>query len=216
MRIWALDLSTHAGYAIIDGDFGQDTALVASGTVDSDKKLFDFGPYPHCYWKAAEYMATRIWNELEVRAGHLPDVIVIEEINSGRDRYVQKWLENIHTAALKLILAVAERYAPEMKIVYLNSDGADGWRTNLGLKMSKDQKKANAKLSKAKRAAEEKHTKLDKGKLGIRGKVTKKHLAVAHANATFNLQLKMKDNNEADAICIGLAYLNHATPCTGV
>lgn len=226
MRVLALDLSTHAGYAILDGEMGdKNPKLVASGTIDFDKKLFDFGPYPHCYWKAAEYMAEKIWRHVEGlnELDFAPDVVVIEEINSGRDRYVQKWLENIHTAVLKFLGDAPEDdfgkhkplYEPD-KIVYLNSDGADGWRTNLGLKMSKEQKRANAKLSKAKRAAEEMHTKLDKSALGIRGKVTKKHLAVAHANTTFNLHLKMKDNNEADAICLGLAFLNHATPCTGV
>jgi hypothetical protein len=225
MRILALDLSTHAGYAVLDGEMGgKEHKLVASGTIDFDKKLFDFGPYPHCYWKAAEYMADKIYRVIEsLPLDALPDVVVIEEINSGRDRYVQKWLENIHTAVLKFFGEDSEddfgKHKPlyeQDEIVYLNSDGDGGWRTNLGLKMTKEQKRANAKLSKAKRFAESTHTKLDKGALGIRGKVTKKHLAVAHANTTFNLQLKMKDNNEADAICIGLAYLNHATPCTGV
>jgi hypothetical protein len=141
-----------------------------------------------------------------------PEAIVIEEINLGRDRYVQKLLENIHTAVL-------EQYAgftPWTPIVYFNSDGGEGWRTNIGLVLTKEQKRANAKLSKEKRECAAAGVKLNKVKLGIKGKINKKHLAVARANTDFNLTLKQKDNNEADAICLGLAFYNNCTPCDGV
>jgi hypothetical protein len=82
--------------------------------------------------------------------------------------------------------------------------------------LSKEQKKANAKLSKAKRESALAGVKLDKKKLGIKGKTNKKHLAVQRANDEYNLKLKQKDNNEADAICLGLAFFNNCTPCDGV
>lgn len=210
MRILCLDLSTHTGYAIFDGEMGSKPKLLRSGTIDLGKPVHAFGPYPHSYRIAAWTMVQKIWSVVgDDFVDAMTNVVVIEEINSGRDRYVQKLLENIHTATLQHTI-LGE------KSVYLNSDGADGWRTNLGLVMTKEQKKLNAKLSKAKRTAEAAGAKLDKKALGIKGKTTKKHLAVARANAEYDLKLKQKDNNEADAICLGLAYCNNATPCDGV
>lgn len=214
MRTLCLDLSTHTGFAIFDGEMGEKPTLLASGTIDLGKPVHAFAQYPHSYHTAAEYMAAKIYVEVAaaVRTIEFTDVVVIEEINSGRDRYVQKLLENIHTAVIKQY----EGFSPKTKLVYLNSDGGDGWRTNLGLKLTKEQKKANAKLSKEKRECEVAGVKLDKKKLGIRGKVNKKHLAVAFANEQYDLKLKQKDNNEADAICLGVAFFNHCTPCDGV
>jgi hypothetical protein len=184
--------------------------LLASGTIDLDKSLPEFGPYPHNYRKAAAHMAAQIHVMTASSLGY--DAIVIEEINGGKDRYVQKLLENIHTA----VLAQYDGFMPNAPIVYFNSDGAEGWRTNIGLVMSKDQKKSNAKLSKAKREAALVGLKPDKQKLGIKGKTTKKHLAVERAKAEYGLKLKQKDNNEADAICLGLAFFNNCIPCDGV
>jgi len=89
------------------------------------------------------------------------------------------------------------------------------WRKNQGLKMSKEDQKRNAKLSKAKREAAAAGVKLDKKALGIRGKKTKKHVAIDHANAVYQLELKAKDDDIADAICVGLAYFNHVPIATG-
>jgi hypothetical protein len=209
MRILCLDLSTHTGYAVFDGEMGSKPTRVTSGTIDLDKTIHSFGPYPHSYRKCTDYMAALIYMRV---APYKVERIVVEEINSGRDRYVQKLLENIHTSSLTHF----DGFMPHAQIVYLNSDGADGWRTNIGLTLSKEQKRANARLSKAKRESEAAGVKLDKKKLGVKGKTNKKHLAVERANAEFGLKLKQKDNNEADALCLGLAFFNNCTPCDGV
>lgn len=209
MRILALDLSTHCGYAVFDGDMGAKPTLLTSGTIDLDKPLHSFGPYPKTYRACARYMAALIYVRV---AMYKPEVVIIEEINNGRDRYVQKLLENIHSAVCDHF----EGFVPSASIVYLNSDGGYGWRTSIGLVLSKEQKRLNARLSKAKRECATAGVKLDKGKLGIKGKTNKKHLAVARANDEYNLKLKQKDNNEADAICLGLAYCNGCSPCDGV
>lgn len=203
MRVLALDLSTHGGYAIFDGVKGQKPSLVQSGTIHLGKTVHEYGPYPFCYKRAAEAMASLIFAGTCMEAA---DVVVIEEINLGRNRYTQKLLENIHTAVLNLTHA-------QQVVVYIDSSE---WRHNLGLRMSKEQKRANARLSKAKRVAAEVGASLDKKALGIRGKITPKHLSVAKANEAYGLKLKVKDNDQADAICIGLAYFNGATPCDGV
>jgi hypothetical protein len=65
------------------------------------------------------------------------------------------------------------------------------WRKIVGLWMSKEDKKNNRQVSIGKK----------------RGKITKKHLSVRMVNEKFNKSLKLKDNDEADAILLGLAYV---------
>ena len=43
-----------------------------------------------------------------------------------------------------------------------------------------------------------------------RGKISKKHLAVRMVNDLYGKQLKLKDNDEADAILMGQAYVNRS------
>lgn len=206
MRILALDLSTHSGYAIFEGETGSKPSLLNYNTIHLGEPVHGFGPYPACYRVAARTMARKLLNN--VAASEI-DVVIIEEINLGRNRYTQKLLENIHTAVLDEL----ETWPKLKEVVYLDSSE---WRHNLGLRMSKEQKRSNAKLSKAKRTAATSRVALDKKVLGIRGKISAKHLSVAHANEVYGLKLKMKDNDVADAICLGLAYCNKATPCDGV
>lgn len=210
MRVLALDLSTHAGFALFVGEQGQKPELVDSGTSHLDRTVHHFGPYPVCYYYAAEQHATDLCCNLKFKEGdHLvyPDLVVIEETNLGRNRYVQKLLEFLHCHVVGWYIQ------NQVPVVYLDSSE---WRRNLGLQLSVDQKRQNAKLSRAKRKARDGGQKLDKKSLGIKGKVTWKHLAVAKANEAFGLQLKQKDNDQADALCIGLAWFNKANPCDGV
>jgi hypothetical protein len=208
MRILCLDLSTHLGFAIFEGEFGSKPVLVEGGTLHLNKSVHEFGPYPFSYQKAAQGVVSM----LSAQLGDSVDdfgAVVIEEINLGRNRYTQKLLENIHTAILGWII----HWASVEHVVYLDSSE---WRSNLGLKMSKEQKKLNAKLSKAKREAAAFGVKLDKKAVGVKGKTTSKHLAVAHANEAYGLKLLQKDNDQADAICLGLAFCNGAVPCDGM
>lgn len=210
MRIIALDLSTHTGYAVFEHAHSPIPHLLSSGTIHLDKSVHEFGRYPKSYRAAAREMARIIHDQIRLATTPvMPDQFVIEEINLGKDRYVQKLLENIHTAVLDML----ELHYPQAGIFYLDSME---WRCNLQLQLTKDQKKANAKLSKAKRTAAETGAKLDKKSLGIKGKVTWKHLAVAKANEVYGRNLKMKQNDEADAICLGLAFCNNATRSDGV
>jgi hypothetical protein len=212
MKILCLDLSTHAGYAFLEGERGEKPKLIKYGTIHLGKSVVEYGPYPYGYVLCARAQIGNLINLLMDD----PDVIVIEETNMGRNRYTQKLLEFLHHELILRLEDIAYRRKAgggSLEVVYLDSSE---WRSNLGLKMSKEQKKLNAKLSKAKREAAEAGSKLDKKKLGIKGKTTAKHLAVAHANESYDLKLKVKDNDAADAICLGLAYCNNATPCDGV
>lgn len=209
MRILALDLSTHTGFAILEGEVGSIPARIASGTIELNKVPQEFGAYPHNYRLAARAMCDLIISKLPRLESF--DVIVTEETNLARARYDQKLLEFIHFAMGEIVSLSLKPY------VYLNSDGADGWRPTLNMRLNKDQRKNNAKVSKAKKLADETGMSQHAAKklLGVKGRVGKKHMAVAYANATYGLKLKQKDNNEADAIGLGTAYFLGATPCDG-
>lgn len=137
------------------------------------------------------------------------DAIVVEETNLGKNRYSQKSLEFTHAYFL---LQMSKSICKDVPIVYLSTSQ---WRTAVGLEMSKEDKKSNAKLSKAKKAVGGDVRKVDKKALGVAGKVTKKHLAVRKANELFGLTLKLKDNDIADALLLGTAYFLGAVACDG-
>ena len=201
-KVLALDLSTKTGWA-----FFEDGKLVKHGLIRLSKKIEEYGNYPWSFVYATIELIEKIHNELIIPL--FPNTIVVEETNSSKARYTQKILEFLHFRLLSSCVNISPSYCP---IKYINSSE---WRKVLGLTMSKEQKKNNAKLNKAKKQAEGTGTKLDKASLGIKGKITKKHLSVAYANSTYGLNLKIKDNDIADAICLGTAYLNGANICDG-
>lgn len=215
MRILCIDLSLHCGYAVIESSPSEEALvegqarLVEYGTLHYDgvpaKKL---GNYPWSYIDVVEHHVGTI---IALSERIEPAVIVIEETNKGKNRYSQKMLEFLHHELLTRLMEHYEYPRLRPSVVYLDTSH---WRSVLGIWLTKDQKKNNAKLSKAKRDGKE-ALKAMKEKLGVRGKTNKKHAAIAHANATFGLKLKVKDNDAADAICLGLAYLKGATPSNG-
>ena len=75
------------------------------------------------------------------------------------------------------------------------------WRKILGLKMSKEDRKNNAKVNKANREGK------SKKELGLRGRVTVKHLSINFSNSFYGLNLKIKDNNQSDAIGLASAWI---------
>lgn len=204
MRVLALDISSKTGWALLEGEAGKaNPVIVDRGLVELGAPIVAFGEYPSCYLLAAEAQAA---NLAQLSARFDPDMVVIEETNLGKSRYVQKFLEFLHCTTLRELRNVKQ--IP----VYISSSN---WRSALGLQMSKEDKKNNGKLSKAKRIAAQEGKKLDKAGLGIKGRIGKKHLSVRYVNAHFGLNLKMKDNDVADAICLGTAYLVGANLCDG-
>lgn len=204
-RVLALDISTKTGWALFE-----DGKLLDFGLTRILKKIDEYGEYPWSYRNMAVFLTSLLIQKI---VDTYPDVIVIEETNGSKSRYTQKALEFLHCELLCGIDMVKSAYpgiAGFNSVKYVNSSE---WRKVLGLALSKEQKKANAKLSKAAREAN--GQKIDKAALGIKGKITKKHLSVAYANATYNLTLKIKDNDIADAICLGTAFIKGAAVCDG-
>lgn len=199
MKILALDVSTKSGWALLDGEMGKTPTILLKGTVVKSKKTTrEYGRYPKSYLLMADEVGSQLAN---LFFEHKPDVVVIEETNKARARYAQKALEQIHHELLKRLGDEVDR------VIYISSSS---WRKACGLNLTKEDKKNNQNVQKAKRTGQ------TKSELGVRGKVTKKHLAIRKANELFSLDLKVKDNDIADALLLCVGYLLGASTCDGI
>lgn len=166
-------MSTSCGWAILD-----DGVLEAKGLINVKD---DFKPdvsiiQDFLFIDKADKVAQEIRKLAKL---YTPDFVYIEQTNSGSFRTSQKMLEFIHYSVLKMFREV--NY--ETKIKYVDTSA---WRAKHKIFMSKDDKKNNKMVKDGKK----------------RGKITKKHLAVKWANATYSLALKLKDNDIAEALAI--------------
>lgn len=229
-RTLSLDVAGITGYAVLrteethqDGEKSTSVILEKHGKLKLPKPK-DFGDeiYPWNYIHASKAAAEQL---VALAVEVHPDVIVIEETNLAKARYSQKLLEFFHNALLNKISESYTAGILTMPVFYLSSQV---WRTALGLVMSKDDKKNNklVKLAKEKHAiavnlakiAGKKPPSLQsiKKDLGVAGKVNWKKLALRFANDKYSLNLQPKDDDIADAICVGTAFAVGARPCDGV
>lgn len=206
MKVLALDISSCTGWAVLVGEKDPTKkelpTLEEYGTLELTQRIKTYaeGEYP---W-AIRLAAMEMGEKMGVLIDNVePDVVVVECVNKARARMSQQALDWFH---YELVTYLAEA---GNDLFYVDSSE---WRKVTGSVMDKGSKKANAKLSAAKRKAAAKGTKLDRKALGIKGKVTKKHVAIARANELFSLSLKVKDNDKADAILEGLSFFWGANP----
>lgn len=204
MRVLALDASTHAGWALLEGEPGDTKpAILEHGLIENDRGILEFGRYPDCYVHAATSISVRLYNLV---AQLRPDAVVIEETSLGKARYSQKILEFIHCTLVGFLM---QGYRGT--VAYISSSS---WRQALKISLSTEDRKNNAKLSRVKSDAKKKGVSIHeaKKKAGVKGKINKKHVAVRYVNDVYGLGFKVKDNDRADAICLGVAYFVGA-PC---
>ena len=174
MIILALDLSTvSTGYAaLLDGEF------LTAGLIQPKNKP---KPKEHVKEKLARFneIALETKNIIESTCA---DVVYVEEVNSSPNRIAQKTLSGLHWILMLKLGPLID------KVKFIDSGGATGWRTRLGLRLTNKDKKAN----KAKKNT-----------------ITAKHLAQRYANKKFGLELdvdlRKTDSDLADALCIALA-----------
>lgn len=185
MRVLSLDASTKSGWALfIDGKLSESGALtpvkIEDFNVNKDPQKSP--KYPYNIIDGAEDVARILMGKVnETR----PDKIVIENTNKGKNRHTQRILEYIHFAFTRPF-----RNHPNL-LKYMDTSE---WRSGVGLWMSKDDLKNNKDVRAGKK----------------RGKISKKHLAVRMVNELYGKKLKLKDNDEADAILMGLAYVKRS------
>lgn len=194
-----LDISTSTGWAIFSGDKGAKPVLIDYGTVANAKKIKEYGQYPWSYILAARDMVAEFHSLIKL---YSPDCLIIEETNKARSRYTQKILEFMHALFLDDLQPTAFK-----EVFYINTSD---WRRNQNCNLSPEDKKQNARLSRAKKSGKSKKD------VGIRGKITPKHVAIRRANEEFpQLNLIVKDDDIADAIMMGLAFFNNVELADG-
>jgi len=187
MIVLGLDLSSHSGWAVLNNH-----SLIACGVLNISTKNQDFPWGILCWSNQCVDQIIRLYEKY-----HFVDKIVIEQTNLGRNREYQSFLEWLHCILLKSFCNLNS----DKKIEYVSTSQ---WRKKLNLKLTKEQRKQNKFVL-------EQHRSGQKNVLqnGHRiGKVTSKHLAIQYVNSKFNLNLKQKYNDIADAICIGLSVFN--------
>lgn len=149
--------------------------------------------YPKNYLMWADDSATLIIEKIKEVA---PDVIVLEETSKGsKNAMSQKLLEFIH------FIVASYMVENDLSCYYLLTGE---WRNITGCAMTKEEKKRNSSVKKQ----HEKGLKVAKDEKGKRiGKITKKHVNIRKANEVFNLELLKKDEDQADALLLGLAWI---------
>jgi len=174
MKLLTLDISTACtGWALFEN-----LKLIDYGSITPKIKGITKLRYP--YSSMARILAMA--DEIEALTfGINPDKIIIEEVNRGISRKSQKPLDAVHFFILDRII--------DYDIEYIDSDGRDGWRSMLGLRLTDEDKKHNRSRKTARK-----------------DKINKKHLAIRYVKANFGLELSIKDNDIADAIGIGAGY----------
>jgi hypothetical protein len=208
MKLLALDIATKTGFSVFEGFELKDFGII---TADYNFKTEE---YPKNFTNAIDCLAHSIYTKVVEIS---PDLIVIEEINkTGRfgSRHSQKLLDGIHHCFLSK--AINDGF----QVKFINTSD---WRKTLGLSVSETKKKAKpllkellnlrSEFSKAdKQSKKEKKMKLDLQKeklkkMGLFFKIDKKSIALNYVNINFNLNLNKSQDDIADAICQGQAFL---------
>lgn len=134
-----------------------------------------------------------------------PSKIVIEEIAGSKNRLGQKVLDGMHF----VLWYHCQKYLPIVE--YYDVGGANGWRTNLGIKLSEQDRIHNKEAKKVNKT-------LEKGsrQLPI---IDAKDKACQVVNKIYNLKLDPQvqkfDADLGDSICMGHAWLTFRCTSTG-
>jgi hypothetical protein len=192
-KLMTIDLSTTiTGWAMFDMDAKQ---LLGFGIIKPSKKGLAKFSYPRKQLAIMRDLASQIEALIICER---PEHLVVEEINYGTSRLGQKTLDGAHWIFLDRLME-----SDLIKVRYKDSDGPDGWRTRLGLRLSDMDKKLNAERKKI-------------NKKKARGTpdlpiINKKHLAARHVNEVlglnFDVDANTGDADRVDAIGLGLAII---------
>ncbi len=207
--VLALDLSSKTGWAyfqstsLSDNKPLQSFSLKEHGLVKLDKAILTYeGAYPMNLKRAAWAMTDMV---MELIRRLEPTEIVIEDTNPGRQATSQRFLEWLHYSVLGMIDSdIVATKIPKVSYVRTGC-----WRQVVGLKQSKADAKNNRMAKKIAELGGDLAKRMRK-ETGVRGRITKKHQSVRMVNEIYKLGFKVKDNDIADAILLGQAFLQGA------
>lgn len=221
----ALDLSEKPGFAIY-----HDGKLIRSGTIFNEWKKADLGPYPFNYLEAAYKVVESIsqqvlYEQFDLKPESLD--IVCEETTASQNNYSQKSIEFIHYRLAEFVKNL--RNISNINIHYVRTGI---WRGKVGAVQTKEERNYNAKISRQKKKKKEAFLKENPGvekvpsfraKLDVDGsgkakvvrRLDEKDYALRVVKERFGLELTYEQNDQADAICLGLAFIEGCPTCDG-
>jgi Holliday junction resolvasome RuvABC endonuclease subunit len=191
----SLDISTKAtGYSLFDI---KSKRLLKYGVIKPKVAGISKMKYPEAALYKILDISSKVGELLDI---FKPDVIVAEEVNQGLNRISQKSLCAVHFFILDTIRCRGDKMLASVHMV--DSDGFQGWRTRLNLRLSDEDKKYNKEARK--------WNKNNKLKKPI---ITKKDLAQRYVNAkygmSFNVVENTTDSDICDAVSLGHAWLHY-------
>jgi hypothetical protein len=203
MKFIVLDISSKTGWAHFDST---PEGLVLLGRGQLEQMPLPKGSalyYPKNYLAWSTMVAAAILENVLIK--DYEHVVIEETAKGSKDAHAQKILEWIHKDVAEFLVERIDK--GHLKGVHYLQTGE--WRQTAGCQMTKEEKKRNAKVTKARKAAEAKGEKVvlvevEPGKKKV-GKVSKKHVALRRVQEIFGIELAMKQNDEADALLIGYA-----------
>lgn len=203
MKVLSLDLSTSAtGWAFFEEKKLLDYGVIKPAVKGLTKMTYPEGALRKCL-SISEQVSTLVL-ALE------PDLIIIEEINRGKNRLGQKVLDGLHF----VLLSFLDACYPINKIYFIDSDGATGWRSKNKLNLTHDskQKAFNKGVKQENRKIKAENKKRSReSKIELKKEITRKTLACEKANKLFRLKLddwkNTTDGDIADAILVGYAFI---------
>lgn len=195
--VLGLDLSTTStGFALLDANT---KGLLKYGFIVPTVKGISKLKYPRAALARIIDLAEKI---VQIVDQYKPDLIVVEEVNKGKNRISQKSLDALHFFVLFYLDTKHSDLVD--RLIYYDSDGRVGWRKHLNLTLTDEDKAHNAhiKTFKASRKVGKK-----------KPKITKKHLAMRYVQSVYNLNLDIDEKVEFedvnDAIAMTNSYLLH-------
>jgi len=201
-RLLALDLSTSVtGWA-----FFEEGVLVDHGIIVPKVKGVTKMGYPEKQLAKMRDISVKVFDLLVLKD---PDHIVVEEVNRGISRIGQKSLDALHFIILDEIDKMNIYSDFFSRLSYYDSNGKDGWRTHLKMRLSKEDKDYNKM---AREYNKKNAKKIKAGAAPRRDIVDWKNLAIRFVNENHKLDLDKREKGSgdiADAICLGTAFLRH-------
>jgi len=200
-RYISLDISTNTGYAIFDNDKLLDYGVFTRKVKNYKADVKSYKDFPECYPdNFLETIDTITAECMRIIQNNQIDLVIIEHPELGKQRLSQRLLEWTH---LTLVRALKNENTPFKYI--LVSD----WRSLVKCYLkywpehqtwNKEVRKAKAKATPTKKG--NKIPKIDGKRVSA---TNQKKLSILIANQHY--LINVKDNNIADAINIGRAYI---------